>query len=120
MRKQSTGKAPLQILPWRALRAVAGALEHGDTKYRPGNYREHLSQPWKAMYGGAILRHVASWLDPDEPDEDPESGISHLAHAGASCLIALWLSGLDYVPSKLLSRPAAVVDPGNTGHASGR
>ena len=121
MRKAPTGKAPLHLTPWRGLRAVVAALEHGDIKYSPGSWREHASNPdWKSMYGGAILRHMASWLDPDEPDVDPESGISHLAHAGAGVLIALWLSGADYTPSKLLSRPAVEPDPGDSGHVAGR
>jgi hypothetical protein len=81
---------------------VSAALEHGDLVYEPGSWRRFAGDPsWKAMYAAAMLRHLTSWLDPDEPDTDPDSGLSHLAHLAAGALIALWLDGQDYRPSKV-------------------
>jgi hypothetical protein len=82
-------------------------MEYGDLKYTPGSWRSFKDDPgWRDKYGSAIMRHLTTWLDPSEPDVDPETGVSHLAHAGAGVLIALWLAGEDYVKPRDPSSPA--------------
>ncbi len=91
-------KAPMWLLPYKPLRAIVGALHDGATKYAPNNWREakgdHL-----AVYGSALRRHVSEYLDPDYPDVAEDSGIHHLAHAGACVIILLYHEGVDYVRS---------------------
>ena len=96
-------KAPLTLLPAAPLRAVAAVFEHGGVKYAPWNFQD-TSQPQArlAELYSAILRHTLAAGDPSQPDFDPESGLHHILHAAASCLIAAHKLGLDYVPSKLL------------------
>lgn len=94
-------KARLSILPARPLRAIAAAFEHGLAKgYERDSWRAERDD-WRDEYGSALQRHVTSYLDPGEPNEDDESGLHHLAHAGACVMILLWREGVDWKRSKL-------------------
>ena len=92
-------KAPLHLLPLHPLAAVAGAIEHGAVKYAPWNWQDPRANPEE--YLGAALRHLYATADPSQPDLDEESGIHHVAHAGASVVIYLYQIGAGYVPTKL-------------------
>lgn len=73
-------KAPLGVVPMALLVGVAPAMHVGAQKYGPFNWRE---QPVQVMtYLEAILRHITAFIDRQDVAED--TGISHLAHAGAS------------------------------------
>ena len=64
---------------------IAAVLGHGATKYGPWNWR---STPIHATsYIAAIRRHLVAWLDGE--DNDPESGLSHLAHVAAGLMILM-------------------------------
>lgn len=89
--KPRVGKAPLWLLPARPLRAIAGALLDGATKYAPWNWTKQDPTEARAQYGSALMRHVTAALDPTEPDRDSESALHHLAHAGACIVILIWL-----------------------------
>lgn len=88
-------KAPLDLLPLRPLRAISGAMLHGARKYAPWNWTENTND-WRATYTAALLRHAHAYADSTEPDADPESGLSHLAHAGACVMILLFHAGVDF------------------------
>jgi hypothetical protein len=77
-------KPPFALLPWVSLRVVALVMKAGAEKYAPHDWRRGAS--W-SMYWSAILRHLTAWYEGE--DLDPESGLSHLAHACASILILL-------------------------------
>ncbi|MGQ3049862.1 dATP/dGTP diphosphohydrolase domain-containing protein [Niveispirillum sp.] len=85
----SAGKAPLQLLPPAALMAEARAFAHGATKYGRWDWRR--SDLIGSVYYGAVLRHLAAWYAGE--DVDPESGVSHLAHARAG--LAIMLDAID-------------------------
>lgn len=93
-------KAPLQLLPLAPLRAISAAMEHGATKYEPWNWIDN-SQPQARIdeLYGALLRHTLAASDPSQDDYDEESGLHHIAHAGACVLILLHKMGIDYKPS---------------------
>ena len=74
----------LVYLPMPALHHIAQAFEFGAKKYSADNWRGGISY---RRVGAAALRHIFSWLRGE--DTDPESGLSHLAHAGACVLFAL-------------------------------
>lgn len=96
-------KAPLALLPRNALCAIAGVIEHGAQKYAPWNWMDNSqAQARVEELHNALLRHVYSSSDPSQPDIDEESGIHHLAHAGACILILLYKLGIDYVPSNFV------------------
>lgn len=78
-------KAPMWLLPPRALIAIAWVHLLGAIKYGPWNYRKN--KVLASTYISAIHRHLAAWHEGE--DNDPESGYSHIAHIGANCNIIL-------------------------------
>ncbi len=83
-KKFDAGKVRLELLPSRALREVARVLTFGAKKYGDWNWAKGMK--WSRLYG-ATQRHLTAWVDGE--DNDPETGISHLAHAACSMLFLL-------------------------------
>ena len=79
------GKAPLDLLEREANEQIARALQTGAKKYGKMNYK--TIPIFATTYGAAIRRHIDAWLD--QEDEDPESGLNHLAHIGANVHVLL-------------------------------
>lgn len=82
--KLDTGKVPLELLPFESLIEVGKVLAFGAQKYGRYNWRQGME--WTRLVG-AILRHLFAWMQGEE--KDPESGLSHLAHAGCGILFLL-------------------------------
>lgn len=85
--KEAAGRAkcPMHLLSPTAMRETANALGSGAAKYGPRNYR--AAGVNATTYVAAILRHITAWNDGE--DNDPESGLSHIAHVSACCDILL-------------------------------
>jgi hypothetical protein len=85
--KDSVGakKAPLGVVPVALVIGVAPAMAVGAKKYGPFNWR---GQPVQVMtYIEAIQRHLYAFVDGQDVAED--TGVSHLAHAGAGLAILM-------------------------------
>jgi hypothetical protein len=82
-KKFDTGKPRMELLSREALVQVANVLTFGAQKYDPHNWRGGIH--WSRVLGAA-MRHLTAFNDGE--DKDPESGLSHLAHA-ACCLMFL-------------------------------
>lgn len=82
--KHDSGKPPLGLLPPKALREVAEVMAFGAKKYGKHNYLAGMD--WSRLYD-AMLRHVNSFIDGE--DNDPETGLSHIAHASCCALFLL-------------------------------
>jgi hypothetical protein len=82
-RKNDQGKAAWYLMPWDALEEILRAFEFGAEKYGPWNFRNGMK--WSRPFS-ALCRHIFAWWRGE--DNDPESGLSHLAHAGA-CVVML-------------------------------
>ena len=82
--KYDDGKPPMDLLPGEALEAIAQALAFGAKKYGRDNWRKGFN--WSRLLG-AGLRHLSAFGRGER--KDPESGLSHLAHAGAMLLFLL-------------------------------
>ena len=96
-------KAPLNLLPLRPLRAISAAMQHGALKYEPWNWTDPgQAQARIDELHAALLRHSLASSDPTQPNADEESGLHHLAHAGACIVLLLYKMGLDYEASKLV------------------
>jgi hypothetical protein len=79
-------KAPIwQVLPRWVILLVGRVMQVGAAKYGAFNYRS--SNVWAMTYVDAIERHMQLWQDGE--DDDPETGVSHLAHVMAGCAILL-------------------------------
>lgn len=78
-------KPPIDLVPPSALIHFAMAMKNGAQKYGPFNWRDEKISA--RIYVGAALRHILEWLDGEELADD--SGVHHIAHAGACCAILL-------------------------------
>jgi len=81
--KHDLGKPRMDLLSSEALVKIAEILTFGAKKYDSHNWRKGLK--WSRVYA-ALQRHLAAWNAGD--NLDPETGKSHLAHAGC-CLMFL-------------------------------
>jgi hypothetical protein len=76
-------KLPLNLLSTEALNQTAAVLAFGAQKYAAHNWRAGFA--WSRPLAAA-MRHITAFNDGE--DRDPESGLSHLAHA-ACCIMFL-------------------------------
>lgn len=73
--KHDAGKLPVGLIPREALLSEAAVLAFGAKKYAAHNWRQGMR--WSRL-GDAAMRHLLAWLDGE--DNDPETGLPHLAH----------------------------------------
>lgn len=83
-RKFDGGKLQYGLTPSLALKEMVRVLTYGAEKYEPGNWK-HVPDAQR-RYFDALQRHLWSWKEGEQ--NDPESGMNHLAHA-ACCLYFL-------------------------------
>ena len=81
--KFDADKPRYDLIPPEIEEAIAKVLTYGVTKYGERNWE--LGMKWGRPYA-ALRRHMAAWWSGE--DNDPETGMSHLAHA-ACCLTFL-------------------------------
>lgn len=86
-RKYDTGKPDYTLLPWDAVEQIVKVLDFGARKYARDNWK-HVSDG-ETRYLAAAFRHMAAYNRGEK--DDPETGISHLAHAGCCVLFLLSL-----------------------------
>lgn len=82
--KLDLGKPQLDLLLNPGAVAIGKALTYGATKYGRYNYLSGDGLEYSRL-AAAATRHLTAWLMGE--GNDPESGLSHLAHAGASVLM---------------------------------
>lgn len=82
--KYDAGKTRLEILPFEALEEIAKVMELGAVKYGSHNWLKGMQ--WSKL-AGAALRHLFAWITSE--DNDPETGLSHLSHAGCCVLFLI-------------------------------
>ena len=81
--KFDNNKLPLNLLSTEAMNQTAAVLAFGAEKYAEHNWRNGFA--WSRPLAAA-MRHITAFNDGE--DKDPESGLSHLAHA-ACCIMFL-------------------------------
>lgn len=82
--KHDSEKPDLSLISSIAITKVAEVMTFGKKKYSANNWRGGFA--WTRPLAAA-LRHIFSYLGGE--DKDPESGISHLAHAVCCLLMVL-------------------------------
>lgn len=82
--KHDIDKARMDLLSRASLVEIAKVLSFGAKKYGDHNWREGFA--WSRLYGAA-LRHLLAHMDGE--DKDPESGLSHLAHAACTLMFLM-------------------------------
>lgn len=126
--KNCDGKAPLDLLPAGPLRAIASAFHDGAAIYEPWDWAEK-TDGCREMYVAAALRHLLAYADLEDSDYTADSGVHHLAAAGANIMILLHHDGIDYhVPSSVaepdkpipykVAEPERVLETQCVAHAS--
>lgn len=83
--KEDSGKTMMSLIEPKFVIGVSDTLTMGATKYSIDNWKL-CEDPRR--YKDALLRHIYAYMDGQETD--PESGLSHLYHAGFN------LMALDY------------------------
>ena len=91
-RKFDGGKIRYGLLPPLALKATADVLTFGAEKYEPDNWRRVPEGPRR--YFDAAQRHL--WAYKTGEVNDPETGVSHLAHALCCIMFMLDLDESEY------------------------
>ena len=81
--KFDAGKVRTDLISPVAINELAKVLTFGAKKYADNNWRKGLQ--WSRVLGAA-LRHILAYMGGQ--DKDPETGLSHLAHAFC-CLMFL-------------------------------
>jgi hypothetical protein len=82
--KHDDNKIPLELLSPIALDMIGEVLKFGATKYDSHNWRKGFG--WSRLIGAA-LRHILAFMRGQ--DNDPETGLSHIAHAGCCIMFLL-------------------------------
>lgn len=98
-----SSKTPFHLVPESATAQEAEVMRLGASKYGAYNWRTKAVKA--SVYVSALRRHLAAWFD--RKDNDPESGLSHLAHARANLGILL---DAEHVGQLIDDRPS----PGGT------
>lgn len=75
--KYDDNKVDMSLLSSIAITKIAQVMTFGKKKYDAHNWRKGFV--WSRVLA-ALLRHIFAYLSGE--DKDPESGLSHLAHAG--------------------------------------
>lgn len=83
--KYDYGKPSLELIDTEAEIELAKVLDYGARKYSPHNWRKGIQ--WSRTIGAA-LRHLRAFNDGE--DLDPETGLSHIAHAMCNCMFLLF------------------------------
>lgn len=84
-RKFDQDKPQVNLIPTVALIEMGKVLAFGAKKYDRGNWAKGLAT---SRYYDAATRHLLAWNEGE--DKDPESGLSHLAHAAVNLCFMLW------------------------------
>lgn len=83
-RKDDAAKPMWDLLPYGEVEKIVEVLTFGAKKYAPDNWKKVPDA--QRRYFAAMMRHLTAHQRGE--DNDPESGLSHLAHAGC-CLLFL-------------------------------
>ena len=88
--KDRKNKPRVSLLPFCSLVSIAEVLSWAvENKYPAHNWK--LNEP--EVYEDALLRHLFAHFQGEKNDN--ETGLTHLAHAGACLLFLLWFSNRD-------------------------
>lgn len=80
-------KTNWSLMPFEAVEEIAKVLEFGAKKYAAWNFTKNGGMQHTRIIN-SCLRHIFAYMRGQ--DLDPESGLSHLAHAGCNILFLLY------------------------------
>jgi len=83
------GKTDWSLMPFEAIEEINKVLDFGAKKYAAHNWKKGEGFKYTRVLN-SLLRHVFAYMRGE--DKDPESGLSHLAHAGCNIVFLLYYS----------------------------
>jgi hypothetical protein len=89
-RKFDQDKPRWELLPLQEIEEIVEVLTSGAKKYDDDNWKHVMP---RSRYIGALYRHLKSWRTGEK--KDPQTGKSHLAHAGCDLLFLMWFDNND-------------------------
>lgn len=84
-RKFDAGKLRYDLIPPKAIKALAEVLTYGANKYADNSWKQ--VKPFNDRYYAALMRHLMAWREGEL--KDSESGLPHLAHALCNVMFLL-------------------------------
>ena len=84
--KFDEGKPRMDLIDSYAIEELSKVLSFGAEKYEEHNWRKGMKVSRLLAAG---LRHIYSFMKGE--DNDPETGLSHIAHAMCCMMFILWL-----------------------------
>lgn len=84
--KHDSDKPRMDLLDAEALEELTKVLTFGAKKYAVENWRKGIS--FRRLLAAA-LRHVFAFMRGE--DKDPETGLSHMAHAMCCAMFVIWM-----------------------------
>ena len=85
--RDDSGKTNWSLMPFEALEEINKVLEFGANKYSANNWQQGSGFKYSRVLN-SLLRHIFAFMRGE--DKDPESGLSHMAHAGCNVLFILY------------------------------
>lgn len=92
-KKFDQDKTRLDLVYPQFVENVGKVLTFGAKKYEPNNWQK-VEDPVNRYYAAA-LRHLIAWREGE--DKDPESGLSHLAHAACNLMFLQYFEDLENI-----------------------
>lgn len=87
--KFDEGKTNWSLMPFEAIEEINKVLEFGAIKYDGWNFAKGHGMSYSRILN-SLLRHIFSYMRGE--DNDKESGLSHLAHAGCNIVFLIYYS----------------------------
>ena len=85
--KFDQGKLDWSLMPLDSVEEILKVLEFGKKKYAAWNWSSNGGFPYSRVFN-SLLRHLFAWFRGE--DNDPETNLSHLAHAGCNILFLIY------------------------------
>ena len=85
--KFDSGKTDWSLMPFEAIEEINKVLEFGAKKYAAHNWTQGEGFRYTRVLN-SLFRHLFAWSRGE--DLDPESGLSHLAHAGCNIVFLIY------------------------------
>ncbi len=96
-RRDDSGKTNWSLMPFEAVEEINKVLDFGAKKYAEWNWTNSGGMKHSRVIN-SCLRHLFAYLRGE--DKDPESGLSHLAHAGCNILFLIYYTKYPEVYNK--------------------
>ena len=90
-KKDDSGKAKWDLVPFAQLGHIVNVLTFGAKKYSDDDWKR-VTNPHGRFFSSAV-RHIVSWRSGEIVDA--ESGLPHLAHAACCLLFLMWFDDSD-------------------------